>query len=132
MSLYLAVFNNQDEELDGWVFGRYSDFGAFRDVLADLVEPEVFPLLLGHSDCDGNWPVAELPRLKQELRTIGRILRGVSPRELTDSFQHTAEYRKGARSLYECFHNVDGENVIEALIRLCDLGVESHNPILFQ
>ncbi len=33
MSLYLTIFDG-DEEVTGWVFGHYSDFEYFRDVIA--------------------------------------------------------------------------------------------------
>jgi hypothetical protein len=131
VSLYLAVFDG-DEELDGWVFGHYSDFGCFRDIVAEALDPKTVPLLLNHSDCEGEWRVDELPALTEELRIIGARFRELPPRPLGQAFEHTLEFRRGAKSLYDCFHNVDGENVIEALTALCESALRLQKPILFQ
>jgi hypothetical protein len=40
--------------------------------------------------------------------------------------------QEGARSLYECFHNVDGENLFGALITLAREGIRAKRPISFQ
>lgn len=131
MSLYLTIFDG-DEEITGWVFGHYSDFGYFRDVIAARLEAGDFPTLMTHSDCDGEWTVEALPRLRQELQHIGERFRQMPPEQPQGAFEHTADYRRAARSLYDCFHNVDGENVFEALIALCDEGIQRQRPILFQ
>lgn len=131
MSLYLTIFDGE-EEITGWVFGHYSDFGHFRDVIAAKLGAGDFPTLMTHSDCDGEWTVEELPRLRQELQHIGEHFRRLPPEQPQGAFEHTADYRRAARSLYECFHNVDGENVFEALIALCDEGIRRKRPILLQ
>ena len=51
MSLYLTIFDG-DEEVTGWVFGHYSDFEYFRDVIAAKLRAEDYPVLMTHSDCD--------------------------------------------------------------------------------
>jgi hypothetical protein len=33
---------------------------------------------------------------------------------------------------YDCFHNVDGENIFEALMTLCDEAMRRKQPIVFQ
>jgi hypothetical protein len=38
----------------------------------------------------------------------------------------------GADSLYDCFHNVDGENLFEALLELCKVAKEHGRPITFE
>jgi hypothetical protein len=131
MSLYLAIFDGE-EEVAGWVFGHYSDFGCFRDIIAESLNPADYPALMDHSDCDGEWSVAELPRLRWELVAIGDRFKELPPRQFQNVFDHTAAYRAGASSLYDCFHNVDGENVFEALIGLCDEAIRRQCPILFQ
>ena len=69
-------------------------------------------------------------------RTNRRLPKSVSaicpPEEPAGAFEHTAEFRRGARSLYECFHNIDGENLFEALIALCDEGIRINRAVLFQ
>ena len=52
MSLYLAIFDG-DEDVAGWVFGHYSDFGCFRDTISAKLKAADYPILMTHSDCDG-------------------------------------------------------------------------------
>jgi hypothetical protein len=131
VSLYLVIFDGE-EEITGWVFGHYSDFGCFRETIAAILKTDDYPVLMQHSDCDGEWSVAELPALRRELVAIGERFRHLPPRSFQNAFEHTVKYRAGARCLYDCFHNVDGENVFEALIALCDEAVRRQRPILFQ
>jgi Immunity protein 70 len=133
VSLYLCIFGEgDDEEIAGWQLGHYSDFGWFRDTISRHLGASDFPILMEHSDCDGEWSVAELPGLIMELETIGAKFRGLPPEEPKGAFEHAAEYREGARSLYECFHNVDGENLFGALITLAREGIRAKRSISFQ
>ena len=84
-----------------------------------------------HSDCDGGWTVDALPKLKAELGDIAAAFRQLPPAAPIRGFEHTAEYREGATSLYECFHDVNGTNLFEALIDLCDVGLANKRPITF-
>jgi hypothetical protein len=131
MSLYLTIFDGE-EEITGWVFGHYSDFGYFRDVISAKLQSDDYPVLMTHSDCDGEWDPLELPRLRAELQTIGERFRHLPPEQPQGAFEHTEEYRRDARSLYDCFHNVDGENIFEALIALCGEGIHRQRSIVFQ
>ena len=131
MSLYLTIFDG-DTEVSGWVVGHYSDFGCFRDSIAAHLKSADYPTLMRHSDCDGEWCVSELRVLRCELQSVGDGFRGLPPEEPKNAFEHTADSRTGARSLYDCFHNVDGKNLFEALIALCDEGIRLNKPILFQ
>ena len=131
MSLYLTIFDGE-EEVAGWVFGHYSDFGYFRDVVAAKLRADDYPTLMAHTDCDGEWAAQELPRLRRELQLIGERFRQLPPEQPQGAFEHTSEFRRSARSLYDCFHNVDGESVFEALIALCDEGIRRDRPVLFQ
>jgi hypothetical protein len=131
MSLYLTIFDG-DEDVVGWVFGHYSDFGYFRDTIAAKLRSADYPTLMAHSDCDGEWAPGQLPDLRRELQTIASAFRRLPPEEPKKAFEHTAEYRKHAKSLFDCFHNVDGENIFEALIALCDEGIQRKQPIVFQ
>lgn len=133
MGLYLCVFTeDQEDELGACDVGHYSDFGCFRDTIARHMNAAHFPVLMTHSDCDGEWPVEQLPALVEELETIAAKFRALPPEEPEGAFEHTAEYRAGAKSLYDCFHEVNGEPLLEALIRLCKQGISSHRPITFQ
>lgn len=61
----VAIFDG-DEEVEGWVLGRYSDFGAFRDHIAKLCGHR-FPTLQESTDCDSTWTPDDAARLRQEL-----------------------------------------------------------------
>ncbi len=131
MSLYLCIFDG-DEEVTGWVFGQYSDFGYFRDVVAAKLRTDDYPILMRHADSDGEWSPQELRKLSSELQVIAERFRGLPAEHPRGAFEHAAEFQKGAKNLYECFHNVDGENVFEALIHLCEEGINRDRPVLFQ
>jgi len=134
MGLYLCIFSNGNDgkEIAGWQLGHYSAFGCFRDTISRHLAANDFPILMEHSDCDGEWSVAQLPGLIVELETIGAKFQTLPPEEPKGAFEHTAEDRIGARSLYECFHNVDGENLFDALIALAREGIRAKRPISFQ
>jgi hypothetical protein len=131
MSLYLTIFDG-DKEINGWVFGHYSDFGFFRDKIKQKLSEKYFPILMTHSDCNGEWSASELPKLKMELQLIADRFKALPPESPQKAFEHTIDFCKNASTLYDCFHNIDGENVFEALIALCDEGVRLNKPILFQ
>ena len=134
MSLSLTIWDDDHEdELVTWQVGSYSDFACFRDTVVRHLPATRLPVLMTHSDCEGEWSVAELPALTAELETIGERFRTLPPEEPQGgAFSHTAGERAGAVSLYDCFHNVDGENLIEALIALCQEGIRLHRPISFE
>ncbi len=131
MSLYLTIFDG-DDEITGWVFGHYSDFGFFRDKIGENLSAKKFPILMNHSDCEGEWPASDLSKLKKELQIIADQFKKLPPESPKNAFEHTAEFRTSASNLYECFHNVDGENIFEAMMTLCDEGIRLGKPILFQ
>jgi hypothetical protein len=133
MGLYLCIFSeDQEDEIGACDIGHYSDFGYFRETIARHVKAGDFPVLMNHSDCDGEWGVDELPPLVRELESIAARFRTLPPDEPKSAFEHTAEYRAAAKSLYDCFHDVNGENLFEALIGLCKVGISSRRPIIFQ
>jgi hypothetical protein len=132
MGLYLCIFDGEDDELAGFQVGHYSDFGFFRDTIARHLDPLRYPTLMEHSDSDGKWSATELPGLKQELVEIADRFKKLLPEEPVSAFEHTAHCRADASSLYDCYHSVDEENLFEALIGLCDVGIEAKKPISFQ
>ncbi|MBI3413708.1 MAG: hypothetical protein HY043_00075 [Verrucomicrobia bacterium] len=133
MGLYLCIFTeDHEDELGACDVGHYSDFGCFRDTVARHMKAADFPILMTHSDCDGEWTVEQLPALVRELEIIAARFRALPPEEPKGAFEHAAEYRAGAASLYDCFHEVNGENLFEALIGLCRQGISSQRPITFQ
>ncbi|MFZ5832453.1 MAG: Imm70 family immunity protein [Planctomycetota bacterium] len=136
MGLCLHVFGpaedgDEPDEIAECDVGHYSDFGCFRDTIARHLDASRFPTLMNHSDCDGEWMLAEIPVLEQELREIGCAFKKLPPEEPQGAFEHTLEDRMGAKSLYDCFHNVNGENLFEALLELCTVAREQRRPITF-
>jgi len=137
MGLCLHVFGpdtddrEEPQEIAECDVGHYSDFGCLRRTIAQHLDSRQYPTLLEHSDCDGEWTVAEIPPLERELREIGRAFKKLPPEEPQGAFEYTTEYRAGARSLYDCFHNVSGENLFKALLGLCTVAREHKRPITF-
>lgn len=134
MSLYLCILDDDENDVAGFEVGHYSDFGAFRNAIAKHISAATsrFPTLMQQSDCDGEWTLDQIPGLKRELAEIGAAFRSLPPEEPVNAFEHVAHCREGAESLYDCFHNVDEENLIEALDQLCDTAIELQKPVSFQ
>jgi hypothetical protein len=138
MGLYLAIFDG-DEEVDGIDVGSYSDFGTLRDAVISNLEPEGagsrFPTLILHSDCDGEWTPEEAVSLVHELEVVGASFRAMPP-SLSSGSDWQTELRKNLElypsTLYECFIDVDGDLLIDGMLRLARLSVERELPILFQ
>jgi len=137
MGLCVIVFDregdedDEPEEIASCDVGHYSDFDCFRDTISRHVDASKYPTLMMHSDCDGEWSLAEISILERELREIGDKFKKLPPEEPVNAFEHTAEYRDGAESLYGCFHDVDGENLFEALLDLCAVARKHNRPITF-
>ena len=135
MGLCLYVFDRESggdeepEELAECDVGHYSDFGCFRDSIGRHLGADPYPTLMQHSDCDGEWTLAEVPVLEQELREIAARFKQLPPEEPVGAFEHTAEYRAGAKSLYDCFHEVNGDNLFQALLDLCEVARRHGRPI---
>jgi hypothetical protein len=134
MGLYLCIFDDEGEEITGFQVGHYSDFGVFRDTIVSTIPNAIakYPLLMQHSDCDGQWPAHDLPALKSELQQIGERFKRHPAVPIVGAFEHVAHCRDGATSLYQCFHTPDEENLFEALIDLCDKGIDLNKPVSFQ
>ena len=137
MGLYLCIFDD-DNELEGVDVGSYADFEFFRNSVTALLEEGVggrrFPTLIIHSDSDGEWSLPECLTLKEELISIAggfQLLPGVPFRA---GWQQQVSNLIGLRptTLYESFIDIDGEPLIDRLIRLCDVAIEQQVPILFQ
>jgi len=137
MSLYLCIFDD-DEELDGVDIGAYSDFAHFRKTIVSVLEANEagsrFPVLILHSDCDGEWSVTDCSMLESELETIDRELKQLPPKPFFAEWQKQVAKRNGLRpaNLYDCFIDVDGEPLIERLLGLARLACHRGLPILFQ
>lgn len=137
MGLYLGVFED-DEELKGFQVGPYSDFGAFRDYVTLELEAgrlgSRFPTLIAHSDCDGEWSVAECEKLRNELSEIEAELRARSPSGFTSEWQRLVAKSIDLvpRNALESFIDVNGEPLVKQLQSLAEFALERRLPISFQ
>jgi hypothetical protein len=137
MSLYLCIFDD-DEELNGIDVGAYSDFGYFRKTVSDILENQkvgsCFPVLMLHSDCDGEWSVYDCQKLEIELETISAELKKYPPQEFIVEWKRRAarQFSLQPASLYDCFFDVDGEPLLERMLDLTRLAQRKGQPILFQ
>lgn len=137
MGLCLHVFSvdfsedENPEEFGNCDVGHYGDFACFRETIAAKLGAHGYPALVEHSDCDGEWSLAEIPVLERELNEIAARFRQLPPEDPVGAFEHAAEYRRGAKSLYDCFHDVSGENLFESLLSLCQVARKHGRPITF-
>ncbi|WP_434712890.1 immunity 70 family protein [Rhizobium sp. YTUHZ045] len=137
MGLYLCIFDGEDE-VDGVEVGSYADFGTFRTAVATHVEGGVegsrCPILMLHSDCDGQWSPEEAVALRAELAEIIRKFAELPPEPLGSDWKFKVAKMFGLRpaNLDDCFFDVDGEPLLDRLIGLARLSVERNLPILFQ
>jgi hypothetical protein len=137
MSLYLCIFD-EDDEIDGVDVGAYSDFGNFRETVTKLLENgragSRFPVLMLHSDCEGEWSPAECGKLEKELEIVSNELKQRPPKEFFAEWQKNLARSLGLHpdNLYECFIDVDGEPLLERLFNLARLAQRRCLPIFFQ
>lgn len=137
MGLYLCIFDG-DEEIDGVEVGLYSDFNTLRDYVARELEGgnrgARFPTLMLHSDCDGQWSLADCEKLVPELRDIIAEMRARPLVEFASDWQkHVARsVCLAPRSAFESFIDVDGQFLLERMLRLASVALERGLPILFQ
>jgi hypothetical protein len=140
MGLILCVYDDPEtgDDLEGFQVGRYSDFGAWRDFICAELEGgkwgSRFPTLMMHSDCDGEWSAEECAALKQELQTIRSEMEKLPVAPFHASWQQQVAEDLGLvpQSALDCFINVDGENLVDAILRLADLALRLRRPISFQ
>ena len=136
MGLYLCVFRG-DEELEGVEVGGYDDFERFR-VTARALDRRVFRrfgTLRADVKPNTHWSPREAARLARELAALGDRLRQLPPRPFAQgSWQEQVSRERGRApaSLYDCFIDVDGEPLLERLLGLCRVSIETREPSLFQ
>lgn len=137
MGLYLCVMEDEDD-VAGVGVGRYEDFGVLRDTICAQLEGgrrgSRFPVLMLHSDCDGEWSPADARALLLELEQIGRELGTLAPVALPTGWRQQVAKSLGIapRSLRDCFFDVDGEPLFERLAELCQVAIQRDLPIVFQ
>src|SRR4051794_9166794 len=121
MGLYLCVFDDTDNELEGVEVGSYADFNFFRDAVVATVEDgyagTVCPVINSHSDSDGEWTSDEASDLLVELAQIAEVMRVHAPVEFNSKWKEEVARTFGIRpeTLLDCFFDIDGEPLIERL-----------------
>lgn len=136
MGLYLCVFRGE-EELAAVEVGSYEDFEAFRDA-ARAIDRRVFRrfgTLRVNVAPTTHWSPRDARRLGAELGELRAALEKLPARPFpAGSWQAAlaAELGLAPASLLDCFIDVDGAPLVDRLLALCRVAVESGQPILFQ
>lgn len=137
MGLYLCIFDG-DEDVDGVEVGPYADFNALRDYITRELEGgragTRFPVLMLHSDSDGEWSLSECETLRDELAEIATEPRKRPAVEYVSDWQQVVARSVGLvpQNALESFIDVDGEFLIERLQSLVASARGRGLPILFQ
>jgi hypothetical protein len=138
MGLYLCIFDDRDEELEGVEIGSYTDFDFLRNAVITTVENgvagSVCPTLQNHADNDGEWTSEESKQLLVELEHIEAEMNKFPPVELNSEWKTQVAKLLGLtpKTLAECFFDVDGEPLFARLKKLAIVSIESGHSILFQ
>jgi hypothetical protein len=138
MGLYLCVFDENDDELEGLEIGSYADFGFFRETVVATVEKgragSVCPVLINHADSDGHWTPLEAAALLEELEKIETVLKEYPPVAFNSPWKEEVAKTFGITpgSLLDCFFDVDGEPLTQRLKQLAAVSVGRKLSILFQ
>jgi hypothetical protein len=137
MGLYLCMFDGE-EDVDGVEVGAYADYNALRDYVVSELEAgragSRFPTFVLHSDCDGEWSVAECQTVHSEFAEIAGALKQRPAVAFNSDWQKIVAKSIGLdpQNAFESFIDVDGEFLLERLQSLAKNAVERRLPILFQ
>lgn len=137
MSLYLCVFVSGSES-DGVDAGGYSDFNRMRRYIADRLEDGMpgsrFPILILHSDCEGEWGPGDCAPLRDELARIIEAMRGLPAVGFPQGWQSALarSLRLAPRNALESFIDADGEALLVRLLGLVETAILAGEPVLFQ
>ena len=137
MGLYLCVFDGE-EEINGVEVGAYADYGALVHYIVRELElgkaGARFPTFILHSDCEGEWSVADCQKLQVELNEIAGALKTRPPIAFSSDWQKAVAKSIGLKPMnaFESFIDVDGEALIERLQNLAKDALARRLPILFQ
>jgi hypothetical protein len=136
VGLYLCIFDG-DEDINGVEVGSYADFGALRDYIVRELELQAgarFPTFILHSDCDGEWSVADCQKLQVELDEISVALKGRPATAFSSDWQRVVAKSIGLKpqNAFESFIDGDGEFLLERLQNLVKDALARRLPILFQ
>jgi hypothetical protein len=138
MGLYLCVFDDASNELEGVEVGSYEDFNFFRDTViatnGNGNSSEAYPVLNTHSDSDGEWTSEDARNLLNELSQISEIMCRYPPVEFNSEWKKEVAKTIGIipGNLLECFFDIDGEPLVERLGQLAQVSISTSQPIVFQ
>jgi len=138
MGLYLCVFDQDDDEIEGVEVGSYADFNYFRDTVVAAVEKgqagSVCPVLINHADSDGAWSPTEAAALLEELKIIETVFSVNPPTDFNSPWKAEVAKTFGItpRNLLDCFFDVDGEPLTGRLKELAEVAIARNLSILFQ
>jgi len=137
MGLYICIFDGEDD-VDGVEVGAYADYNALRDyIVCELEAGEAgsrFPTFVLHSDCDGEWSLADCEKLKGEISEIVTALKNRPAIKFVSDWQKSVAKSVGLipKNAFESFIDVDGEFLLERLQSLVNNALRLRLPILFQ
>lgn len=137
MGLYLCAFDGEDE-VDGVDAGGYDDFNELRNYIVRELEGGKagmsFPTFIIHSDCDGEWSVADEVKLLSELSQIIERMKTRPPVPFASEWQRKVAKQQGLTptNAFESFITVDAEFVLSRIYDLAKVSLERNLPILFQ
>ena len=138
MSLYLCAFSFNDEieeEEFGVEVGSYEYFGTFRDYIRkNIKNGDNNLLLLKHSDCDGIVEPFESKKIINELKKIKKVLKKIQPEKNVIELRENiiSQDINMYQSLYDCFTDVDGVNLIDRLMELFQYSAKNKLDVFFQ
>jgi len=138
MGLYLCVFDDNDDEVEGVEIGSYADFSFFRETVVATVEKgkagTVCPVLINHADSDGYWTSDEAEALLKEIEMIETVLKQYPPVAFNSPWKAEVAKTFGItpRTLLDCFFDVDGESLTQRLKGLAAVSIKRKTSILFQ
>jgi hypothetical protein len=137
MSLYLCLFIS-GAEADGIDAGSYGDFNRLRHYISRELENgrpgSLFPNLILHSDCEGEWSPGDCAALRYELARIIEAMRERPAEDFPQGWQVALAGTLGLRprNALESFIDVDGEPILLRLLGLVETALSAGEPILFQ
>jgi len=137
VGLYLCIFDG-DDDIEGVEVGAYSDFGRLRDHIVRELEGgragSRFPTFILHSDCDGEWSVAECGKLRSELTQMRLAMQARPPVPFISDWQRNVAQSFGLspKNAFESFIDVNGDFILERIQQLVDVAIDRQLPISFQ
>lgn len=120
-----------DRHVTGWCLGTFGDLGVVVETVLDLEGDHPH---LAAMDASTTWSPSIAENVLMELQDVSARLSQRPPIDFAfrdDAFSHVAQHRSTATNALECFHNVDGEPLFDALAALCRRSAHDCLPVCF-